>query len=139
MPGCLHARRSRSLFHAAILVLPLALGASGGCDKKNSYNPSPASARQALEAALTAWQNGQRVGKIDSTDPPVQVVDSGWGKGQKLDSFEVLDEVSRPDGKRSFTVRLHLQKPKRTQEVHYVIVGISPLWVFREEDYKPSH
>src|SRR5579872_2724108 len=118
MPGCVPSPRARPLFGAALLLLPLALGAGGGCDKKNSYNPSPTSARQALEATLTAWQNGHRVGKIDTTDPPVQVVDSGWGKGQKLGSFEILDEVSRPDGKRSFTVRLHLQKPKRTQEVH---------------------
>ncbi len=89
-----------------------------------------------MESALTAWQNGHAVGRIETASPPVQAVDSGWGKGHKLASYEILEEVSRSDGRRCFKVRLNLQKPSATQEVHYLVVGRSPLWVFREEDYK---
>ena len=117
------------------LILPLVLAASGGCYRTPSYVPSASSGRQALEAALTAWQNGHPVGTIETASPPVQAVDSGWGKKQKLASYEILEEVSRSDGRLCFKVRLHLHDPSTTQEVHYLVVGKSPLWVFRDEDY----
>jgi hypothetical protein len=117
------------------LVLALFLWANGGCKRTPSYVPPTDSARQALESALNAWQKGQPVGRIEGSSPPVQAVDSGWGKGQKLAGYEILEEVSREDGRRCFKVRLRLEKPSATQEVHYLIVGRSPLWVFREEDY----
>jgi len=131
-------RRGRESQRAAWLffpILPLVLATSVGCSRTPSYVPSVSSGRQALEAALTAWQNGHPVGTIDTASPPVQAVDSGWGKKQKLASYEILEEVSRSDGRRCFKVRLHLQDPSTTQEVHYLVVGRSPLWVFREEDY----
>lgn len=119
------------------LILSLALWA-GGCGRGNRHIPSVGSARQALETALKAWQNGQPVGTIAAASPPVQAVDSGWGKGQRLSSYEILEEATREDGKRRFKVRLHLQKPGNDQEVHYVVVGQSPLWVYREEDYQKA-
>ena len=118
------------------LILSLVLAAGAGCGRGNRYVPSTSAGRQALEAALTAWQNGQPVGKIETASTPVQAVDSGWGKKQKLTSYEILEEVAREDGRRCFKVRLHLQNPPATQEVHYLVVGRSPLWVFREEDYQ---
>lgn len=135
MPENFLFRRPQRPVRAIVLILSLTLAASGGCSRTKSYVPSASSGRQALEAALTAWQNGHPVGKIDNASPPVQAVDSGWGKGQKLTSYEILEEVSRTDGRRSFKVRLYLQNPSATQEVHYLVVGRSPLWVFREEDY----
>lgn len=135
-----HSRRPLPLLRAVVLLLPLAIGAgSAGCGRNKSYIPSTGSAHEALEAALTAWQNGHAVGTIDTASPPVQVVDTAWGKGQKLARYEILEEESRSDGNRWFTVRLHLQKPPGTQEVHYVVVGRSPLWVYREKDYKRSY
>lgn len=120
---------------AALLLLPLALGASGCGGRHKSPMPPAAPAREALEVALTAWQQGQRVGAIKTASPPVQAVDSSWAKSQKLASYEVLEEVSRQDGRRCFKVRLHLQKPPRTEEVNYLVVGTSPLWVYRETDF----
>lgn len=119
-----------------LLVLPLALSAGGGCSHGGRQVPSAGPARQALESALAAWQSGHPVGKIETASPPVQAVDSGWGKGQKLSSYEILEEVTREDGRRCFKVRLNLQKPAVSQEVHYLVVGTSPMWIYREEDYK---
>ncbi|MHB1421964.1 MAG: hypothetical protein ACYC3I_01965 [Gemmataceae bacterium] len=129
--GVCLAPRSAFLFS---LILPLALCAIG-CNRTKSYVPSASDGRKALEAALTAWQNGQKVGTIENAEPPVQAVDSGWGKGRKLANYEILNEMAREDGRRSFKVRLNLQNPPETQEVQYLVVGRSPLWVFREEDY----
>jgi hypothetical protein len=126
---------SPPLIRAVVLILPLVLGA-GGCSWRKGHIPPAAPARKAVEDALSAWQKGHAVGMIETASPPVQAVDSGWGAGQELASYEILEEVSRPDGKRCFKVRLHLQNPSRDQEVHYLVVGKSPLWMYREEDYK---
>jgi hypothetical protein len=118
-----------------LLILPPVLLPSG-CNRKPSYVPSATSGRQALETALNAWQNGQKVGTIETASAPVQVVDSGWGKGQKLTGYEIVEEVPRDDGRRCFKVRLQFQEASDIQEVHYLVVGRSPLWIFREDDYK---
>ncbi|HEY7326086.1 MAG TPA: hypothetical protein VH592_00495 [Gemmataceae bacterium] len=132
----LGSRLSPTVIRFIILVLPLALLASGGCGWRKRNIPSTGTAREGLETALTAWQNGQQVGRIETDSTPVQVVDSSWGKGQKLTGYEILEEVTREDGRRCFKVRLQLQKPPTTQEVQYLVVGKSPLWIYREEDYQ---
>lgn len=136
MPENLPSRRPPAAARICFLILPLVLAVNVGCGRSNRYVPSASSGRQALEAALTAWKNGRPVGRIETASPPVQAVDSGWGKKQKLVSYEILEEVPREDGRRCFKTRLYLQDPSATQEVHYLVVGKSPLWVFREEDYK---
>jgi hypothetical protein len=126
--------RSRSA-RASLLVVLLALWA-GGCGRDKSYIPSVANAREALETALTAWQNGEAMGKIDTVSPPVQVVDIDWLKGQKLSGYEILEEESREDGNRGFTVRLQMEQTQDTPLVRYVVVGRSPLCVYRQEDFE---
>lgn len=138
MPENLVCRRSQQLVPMVFLILSLVVCASIGCGRRNRYVPSASSGREALKAALTAWQNGQPVGTIKTVSPPVQAVDSGWSRGQTLAGYEILEEVTRSDGRRCFKVRLHLQNPAATQEVHYLVVGRSPLWIYREEDYKSA-
>jgi hypothetical protein len=129
-------RRPQTSARWIVLILPLALAVGGGCGNRTPNQvPSSGDGRQALETALTAWQNGQAVDKLDNASPPIQVVDSDWSKKQQLTKYEILEEIPRTDGRRSFKVRLYLQNPAATQDVHYLVVGNSPLWVFREEDY----
>jgi hypothetical protein len=114
------------------VLLPLA-----GCNR--SYNhliPAENTARKALDAALTAWQGGQAQSAqaIPGTTPPVQFVDSGWQKGQRLQSFEVVKEETSLAGPPRFVVRLTLEGEADAQEVAYVVQGSNPLWVFREAD-----
>lgn len=124
----------------AVMTLLLASIGSSGCGGgKQSYVPPQALARQALETALTAWKNGQPVGAIEGGPAPIQVLDSDWYKGHKLDGFEILGDENAADGKRWFSVRLDLQKPRGTRTVRYLVTGKSPLWIYRQEDYERSH
>jgi hypothetical protein len=125
--------------HASLLVSLLACWTLCGCGRAKDPRITPAeTARQSLGAALTAWQDGQAAGKIETTSPPVQVVDSVWSKGRKLDSHEILSEETEEDGLRWFSVRLNLQGPQASEVVRYVVLGRSPVFVYREEDYMLS-
>ena len=121
--------RVRPTLGAALLILLLVPSCGGP-----SMNPSADRARKALEAALTAWQKGDRPGMIAGTDPPVQAVDNEWTNGRKLATFEILREQPSEADKR-FVVKLKYKAPEVTAEVIYVVLGASPIAVFREEDY----
>lgn len=130
--------RDHRIAVAAFFVV-IVCGTVGGCGRNApNFVPTKDAARQALDAALTAWVNGKSVGLIDSASPPVQAVDNGWWKGQRLASYEVLGEEPGKDGLYCYSVRLHLSKPQTEQTVRYLVTGKKPLWVYREEDYKNS-
>ncbi len=130
--------RSRGL-RAGFLVALFACSVLSGCRQTKDARATPAkTAREALEVALNAWQNGQSSGKIENASPPVQAVDSIWSKGRKLQSYEILSEDTEADGVRWFSVRLSLQKPESTETVRYVVKGRSPVWIYREEDHQRS-
>ena len=120
------------------LILICGLILLAGCSRQGTrnqdFNPPSNKARTALEAALNYWQAGNPPGTVPGTSPHVEVLDSKWKSGQKLSSFEILDEEAGSEP-RFFKVRLTLaQGPP--QEVRYAVMGIDPLWVYREEDYK---
>lgn len=102
--------------------------------KTEDFTPPSDKARKALEAALNHWQSGKQPGTVPGTTPTVEVVDSKWKGGQKLKNYEILGEEPGTEP-RFFKVRLTPgQGPP--QEVRYVVFGIEPLHVYREEDYK---
>ena len=121
-----------------LLLLAGGLVLSAGCQgrkKEGDFTPAPEKARQALEAGLSHLQNGNSPGTVPGTSPRVEIVDTKWKAGQ-LKAFEILGEdTPSADSSvpRFFKVRLTLAKGP--QEVRYVVVGIDPLWVYREEDY----
>jgi hypothetical protein len=121
----------------ATAALLLACGA--GCGPRPSqdferYYPPEAVARRALETGLNSWRDGQPAGKVLAGEPPVVVVDSHRRSGQKLEQYEILGALPG-DGPRRFTVRLTLDEPQEDQKARYLVIGISPLWVYRQEDY----
>ncbi len=97
-------------------------------------NPGADQARTALEAALEAWRAGEKPGLIPGTDPPVQAVDNDWTNGRKLVAFEILREQPSDSDKR-FVVKLTHAAPAATVETVYIVLGVSPIAVFREDDY----
>lgn len=107
---------------------------AGLCCGRPNMNPSADRARGALEASLNAWREGKKPGNVAGTDPPVQVVDNEWTNGRKLAAFEVLREQPSELDKR-FAVKLTYKTPDVAVEAVYVILGVSPIAVFREEDY----
>jgi hypothetical protein len=98
------------------------------------YVPSEAIAREALVSALDAWRRGDSPERVDSGSRDVQVADTHRQPGQTLADYEILGETAM-DGGRRYAVRLRLESPAAVQKAHYVVLGIDPVWVFRQEDY----
>jgi hypothetical protein len=118
---------------SSLLVVAGVLGCAR--NPRERYIPTADAARQALEAALSAWQNGEPPGLIDTLTPSVQVADSFRRAGQRLGHFEILGEVPG-DSPRCYAVRLELLQPREEQRVRFIVVGADPLWVMRHEDYE---
>jgi len=121
-----------SVFCGFLITLASGCGGSSSGDYRR-YVPSGASARQALEEALAAWQRGEPAGKLQSSSTAVEVVDTKRPAGQKLVRFEILNEEAG-EGPRWFTVRLVLE-PQGETEARYVVIGRDPIWVFRDAYY----
>jgi hypothetical protein len=118
---------------AAGLAL-LAAGCSASDDPSRFY-PAEDRARQALDAALTAWQQGAPPGTVSgTTNPRVEFVDSHNGPGRPLKAYVVLG-LAPGDGPRVFTVQLSVDAPTAELRVRYYVIGIDPVWVIRKEDY----
>jgi len=115
-----------------------ALAVCCGCTRApdaNRYIPSSELARAALEAALSDWQAGLPCGPIDRLKVKVESIDNQRKKDQKLASFEILGEVTQP-GVRCFAVRLEFENTQEPSKVRYVVLGIDPLFVYRQEDFE---
>jgi len=126
--------RFKTRFALVFLSAPFLLGA-GGCGSGGAELPSDEVARTALESALKAWQGGGKPGKLAGTNPPVEVHDTTWAQGSKLESFEIAKAESSGAVKQ-FVVHLTLAKAAGVQEVQYYVLGRDPVMVFRDEDYK---
>ncbi len=119
-----------------IAISVLALLWMGGCARKNEdFIPSPDIAEQALEKVLGAWQAGKPAGEVAGTKPVVFATDTSRKKEQTLRSFQILGETPGSSG-RTYAVILHLDNPVEKVKTQYIVVGIDPLWVFRQEDYE---
>lgn len=126
---------------APVAVSAMLLAGAAGCGPAtsagyNRYVPSAERAEAALRQVLEAWQDGETVTELTFNDAPIklQVADSTRRPGQRLVDYQLLGEISG-EGPRTFVVRLKLENPNDEQEVRYYLVGIDPLWVFRQEDY----
>ena len=123
--------RLRRLALGAAFLIPWVGSSCGGPD----MNPTVDRARTALEASLNAWRSGKKPGLVEGTNPPVQVADNDWSLGRKLSAFEILREQPSESDKR-FVVKLTYAAPASDTEAVYVVLGIDPIAVFREEDYE---
>ncbi len=123
---------------AAWVVPVLGFCTLAGCAGKTDRVPPVQNARQALEATLEAWKDGQPAGKVETAGTEVHAVDGRWIKGQRLEHFEILGEETKPDGQRWFSVQLKLSDQPEASVQHYIVTGRSPMWVYREEDYQRS-
>jgi hypothetical protein len=125
--------RRHLLAAAAGGLLALAGCSKGG--RVEDFTPPTDGARKALEAALKHWQGGHPPGAVPGTSPAVEVVDSKWKAGQQLKAFEIVKDEPAAQGPRFFTVRLTLAKGPPV-EVRYAVLGIDPIWVYRDDDFK---
>jgi hypothetical protein len=125
---------------ALSLLLPLTPILLAACTarKASDFIPKEAESREALTTALTAWKKGEKWQKIPAGESVIEVLDNKWRAGQQLADFQILEADPAGDGPQWFTVKLVMKKPAGELKVRYVVVGIDPLWVYREEDYKKS-
>jgi hypothetical protein len=115
------------------------LAGCAGSDPSQGYTryvPAVPAARSAVEAVLDAWQNDRPVATAGPGAPAVYVVDTHRRPGQKLEGYTILGELMAGDGPRCFAVRLSLAGPREEQKVNYCVLGVDPLWVFRQDDYE---
>jgi hypothetical protein len=127
----------------AVRLLPLAFLAvcALGCGRRagnERFIPSEATSRRAVGAAMDAWRAGEPADRtIRLSDPTLnlEVADTARRQGQRLVEYEILGEVSA-EGPRCIAVRVKLEEPREELEVLYYLVGIDPLFVFRQEDYE---
>jgi hypothetical protein len=118
----------------AALVTASCLGGCGSSNRAERYLPDEELAREALTAAMMAWQHDGST-SLSLNGKTIEVVDKHRRPGQTLSKFNILGEVSG-DGGRWFEVQLHFVQPTQTEHVRYVVVGINPLWIFRQQDYE---
>ena len=108
-----------------------------GCQEGRTnadFIPSSGQSQEALKVALDAWKAGIPSGPVPATSPVIHVTDSSRISGQTLDDYQILGEVPG-NAERCFAVKLKLSNPTAEKRERYVIVGIDPLWIFRQEDY----
>lgn len=120
-----------------IVLVSLVLVSAGCADQSDPkrYLPPEDLARQSLEASLNAWQQGMPAGEVPGrANPRVVMVDSHRQSNQVLKSFTTLG-MAPGDGPRVFTVKITLENPANEIKVRYVVYGIDPIWVVRQEDY----
>jgi hypothetical protein len=84
---------------------------------------------------MEAWKKGEPAGLVAGTkQPAIHVIDSHRTPGQNLSQYEILGEVPG-NAPRCFAVKAYLSAPEKEERLRYIVVGIDPLWVFRQEDY----
>ncbi len=83
---------------------------------------------------MRGWMQGHPTGRLESASPGVQVIDAHRVPGQVLRDYEILAETVSPRA-RTFSLRLNLSSPDERPIVRFLVVGIDPVLVFREEDH----
>ena len=122
----------------AALGAALALAQTPGCGSSTSaYVPNSATARQDIETALASWQKGGKPAQLMAGEHPIYFVDSQWEAGESLESYRILDEIpTNSETEKRYGAVLGLRRPPAERRVEFIAVGHSPMWIFRDEDYK---
>jgi hypothetical protein len=107
-----------------------------GCPSKTNsrYTPESATARQAIDTALSRWKSGVKYGTITDTTRTVIVEEPRWKSGTRLENYEIGEEVLGQEYPR-FKVKLNLAgKPEVLTE--YLVIGVDPPIVYSKEEYE---
>jgi len=125
----------RYLSRAGLLVLGAALAVAAGCARPPAP-ADPVQAREALRAALDAWQKGEPAQSLQHGRPAVIVVDYEWRNGYRLAGYQVEGDEPFAAGLRC-RVALALTDPhgRPVRKPAVYTVGTSPVvTVTREEE-----
>ena len=119
----------RDLLMVAQLAAILFLTVIPGCGSSSPQPADAASARDALERALTAWQAGKPVDSLKNDSPPIVVSDHVWNKGTQLVKYQVGKDQFRVGADQSFTVVLWVKddRGKEKKQTTQYYVGTNPI------------
>ena len=106
-------------------LVPLAVLLAAGCGGGRLQAPAdPGRAREALCAALDAWQRGEPPGA-----PAVRVNDPDWSAGYRLTRYQLASAGDRDGIDLRYRVTLTLRDPtgKTVRKATNYVVGTSPV------------
>ena len=129
---------SGAVLPAAVLSGAVLLSAAVGCGTneqaaRQRFIPPEADARRALETVLDEWKSGRPPVTKDAKSE-VLFVDAQHQNGAKLEDYSIVGPQPWDRGRR-FVVEIKLAENDRPQKVRFVVVGIAPLLVFRQDDF----
>jgi len=116
-----------------LVCASLTVGCRGEAERMGP--PPPELARASLAKALEAWKGGRAGGPLIGSSPGVGVVDTLRQERPLLD-YEILGPLYPLAEARPFGVRLTLDSPREVVTARYIVLGVDPIWVFRDEDYQ---
>jgi hypothetical protein len=123
-------------FGLMFVFLGLMLAAAPGCRRPVARSADPALAREALQAALSAWQKGESADSLRRQSPAITVAESKWQNGHRLIRYQIADEDRVAGYDLECRVLLVLQDPegKQTEERAVFTVSTSPAVVIVRAD-----
>lgn len=119
--------RCRALF---LLTLAALVGCGGG----SAPLPSTVVARQALQTSLDAWKAGKPSSSLAEEKPSIEAVNFEWKAGKVLSNYTLGEEASG-QGVQTLSASLTIKGEPGPKEVKYMILGLDPMRIFRDEDY----
>lgn len=120
--------------YPSILTFALLLGCGPREDPNRTPLPTPEDARKAIVAAMESWKSGGPTGRVIAGPPRVQINDSFRRPGQRPVGYDLLGQTRR-ERAISYVVRVRFADPEATETIRFVLLGIDPVLVFRQEDY----
>ncbi len=122
---------SRSFVFCFVALLTFSLGCQNNSNSR--YKPTSATARQAIETALSKWKSGAKYGMTSDAKQAVIVEEPRWKSGTRLENYEILEEIIGKEYPQ-FKVKLNfVGKPAVMDE--YLVVGIDPPIVYSKEEF----
>jgi hypothetical protein len=118
----------------ALLLFLIAPGLLAGCGGGSAPLPSTPLARQALQTSLDAWKAGKPASSLTNEKPGIEAVDFEWKSGKVLSEYTLGEEIPG-QGTQTVSVSLTLQGEPAAKTVQYMILGLDPVRIFRDEDY----
>jgi hypothetical protein len=115
-------------------LIPITLAALAGCRGGSASLPSTDVSRQALQVSLDAWKAGKTTASLASGKPCIEPVDFEWKAGKILTDF-TIGEHSPGEGTQTLSASLTLKGEPGPKEVKYMVLGVDPVRIFRDEDY----
>jgi hypothetical protein len=107
---------------------------SSGCGGGSAPIASTEVARKALQASLEAWKDGKPASSLAAETPRIEPVDFEWKARKTLLNYEIGEVVSG-QGTQTFAATLTIKGEPAARRVRYMVLGLDPVLVFRDEDF----